>query len=102
MVENINPFSTNVPLLHPLKTSENLWFSDVFSGYKIGTLVENGLNTVSEIEFVLMRLNMSTNQFEMPLFRFFYKENYLNFIKNIFKNISEKAKYTMQRKIFEI
>ena len=49
-----------------------------------------------------MRLNMSTNQFEMPLFRFFYKENYLNFIKNIFKNISEKAKYTMQRKIFEI
>ena len=102
MVENIKPFSSNVPLLHPLKTSENLRFSDVFRGYKIGTLVENGLNTVSEIEFVLMRLNMSTNQFEMPLFPFFYKENYMNFIKNTFKNISEKAKYTMQRKIFQI
>ena len=99
MVKNINSFSTNVPLLHPLKTSENPWFSYVFRGYKIGTLVENGLNRVSEIEFVLMRLNMSTNQFEMPLFRFFYKENYMNFIKNTFKN-SEKAKYTMQRKIF--
>ena len=102
MVENINPFSTNASLLYPLKTSENLHFADVFRGYRIGTLVENGLKTVSEIEFVLMRLNMSTNQFEMPLFRFFYKESYLNFIKNIFKNISEKAKYTMQRKIFEI
>ena len=39
----INPFSTNVPLLYSLKTSENRWFSDVFSGYRSGTLVENGL-----------------------------------------------------------
>ena len=28
---NINPFTTNVPLLYPLKT-ENLRFSDVFRG----------------------------------------------------------------------
>ena len=38
-----NPFSTNVPLLYPLKTSENLRFSDVFRGYRSGTLVENEL-----------------------------------------------------------
>ena len=38
-----NPFSTNVPLLHPLKTSENPRFSDVFRGYRSGTLIENGL-----------------------------------------------------------
>ena len=38
-----NPFSTNVPLLYPSKTSENRTFSDVFRGYGIGTLVENGL-----------------------------------------------------------
>ena len=38
----INPFSTNVPLLYPLKTSENRRFS-VFSGYRRETLVENGL-----------------------------------------------------------
>ena len=39
----INPFSTNVPLVYPLKTSEKLRFSDVFRGYTSGTLVENGL-----------------------------------------------------------
>ena len=39
----INPFSTNVPLLYPLKTSENLRFSDVFRGYRSRALVENGL-----------------------------------------------------------
>ena len=39
----INSFSTNVPLLYPLKTLENLRFSDVFRGYRSGTLVENEL-----------------------------------------------------------
>ena len=29
-----NPFQANVPFLYPLKTSENLWFSDVFRGCK--------------------------------------------------------------------
>ena len=29
---NINPFSTNVPLLYALKTSENWRFPDVFRG----------------------------------------------------------------------
>ena len=44
----LNPFSTNVPLLYPLKTSENLrWFSDVFRGYRSWTLTENGLNSQS-------------------------------------------------------
>ena len=42
----LNPFSTNVPLLYPLKTSENQRFSDVFRGYRSGTLVENGLRYV--------------------------------------------------------
>ena len=36
-------FSTNAPVLHPLKTSESFRFSDVFSGYGSGTFVENGL-----------------------------------------------------------
>ena len=39
----LNPFSTNVPFLNPLKTSENLWFSDIFRGFSSGTLVGNGL-----------------------------------------------------------
>ena len=46
-IKRINPFSTNVPLLYPLKTTENLRFSDVFRGYRSGTLVENGLTNFS-------------------------------------------------------
>ena len=38
----MNLFSANAPLLYPLKTSENRRFSDVFRGYRSGTLVENG------------------------------------------------------------
>ena len=35
---DINPCSANVPFLYPLKTSENQRFSDVFKGYRKGTL----------------------------------------------------------------
>ena len=42
-VKIVNPFSTNAPLLYSLKTSENFQFSDVFRGYRSGTLIENGL-----------------------------------------------------------
>ena len=44
----INPFSTNVPLLYPRKTSENRIFSDVFRGCRSGTLVANGLMILNE------------------------------------------------------
>ena len=44
----LNPFSTNLPLLYSLKTSKNRRFSDVFRGYRSGTLVENGLNSYPE------------------------------------------------------
>ena len=43
MTDVINPFSTSVGLLYPLKTSKNLRSSDVFRGYRSGTLVENQL-----------------------------------------------------------
>ena len=39
----LNPFSTNVALLYPLKTSEYRRFSNVLRGYRSGILVENGL-----------------------------------------------------------
>ena len=35
----ISLFHVCVPFLYPLKTSENLWFSDVFRGYKNVTLL---------------------------------------------------------------
>ena len=46
LLSRINPFSTNVSLLYPQKTSENLRFSDVFRGCRSGTLIENGLINV--------------------------------------------------------
>ena len=41
LIRNINSFSTNVPLLYPLKTES---FPDFFRGYRSEALVENGLN----------------------------------------------------------
>ena len=38
-----NPLMSSVTFLYPLKTSENLRFSDVFKGYKNVTLDINGL-----------------------------------------------------------
>ena len=32
--EDLNPFHSTCLFLYPLKTSENLWFSDVFRGYR--------------------------------------------------------------------
>ena len=43
----INLFLTNVPLLYPLKTFQNLQFSNVFRGCRSETLVENRLNIYS-------------------------------------------------------
>ena len=37
----LNPFLANFPILYSLKTPENLWFSGVFRGYKMGTLARN-------------------------------------------------------------
>ena len=41
---SINSYSPNVTFLYPLKTSENLGFSDVFRGYRNVTLGEYELN----------------------------------------------------------
>ena len=39
----LTPFTTNLALPYPLKTSENCRFPDVFRGYRSRALVENGL-----------------------------------------------------------
>ena len=41
------PFSTKAPFIYPLKTSENLQFSDVFRRHRSRTLTENGLMVTS-------------------------------------------------------
>ena len=42
-INSINPFHADVIFLYPLKTSENLWFSDVFREYRNGTIAWQGL-----------------------------------------------------------
>ena len=39
----VNPFLPNIPILYPLKIPENVRFSGVFRGYKMGKLARNGL-----------------------------------------------------------
>ena len=39
----IYPSLSNIPILYPLKKTENQSFSDIFRGYKMGTLARNGL-----------------------------------------------------------
>lgn len=43
-VTTFNKLSVNIPLLHPLKTSENCRFSNVFMEYGTRIMVENGVN----------------------------------------------------------
>ena len=59
MINVINPFLTNVPLLYPLKTSENSRFSAIFRGYRSGTLVENGL--IYELKFNFKKNSVTNN-----------------------------------------
>ena len=40
-IRELNLFQANAPFLYPLKTSENLWFSDVFRRYRKETLTWN-------------------------------------------------------------
>ena len=42
----LNSFLVKVPILYSLKTPQNLWFSSVFRGYKMGTVARNVLRKV--------------------------------------------------------
>ena len=43
--QNINSFQVKCSFLYPLKTSKNLWFSDIFRGYRKEILPSHGLMT---------------------------------------------------------
>ena len=64
---------TNVPLLYPLKTSENRRFSDVFKGYRSGTLVVNGLiqKSFMKIYFVLWMVSQKFSKEDHDHVRFY-------------------------------
>ena len=53
----LNSFLANVPILYPLKTSENQRFSGGFRRYKMGTLARNGLITYLFVLITYLLLN---------------------------------------------
>ena len=67
-----NPFSTNVPLLYPLKTSENRRFFDVFWGYRNGSLVENGLMSKMLANNLVFETFFDENKNQSIIFFLFY------------------------------
>ena len=52
-----NPFLTNVPILYPLKTPENIWFSGVIMCYKMGAMTRNRLK--STFKSIIPSLNIT-------------------------------------------
>ena len=66
IITKINPYSTNVRLLYPLKTSENFWFLIFFRVYRSGTLVEDGVITKWSrwsVKFPSLRENCPNTEF---------------------------------------
>ena len=62
-INSINPYLAHVAILSPLKTLQNLWFSEVFRGYKLGALAKNGLMTVIKaICLTNFKANLIDNQ----------------------------------------
>ena len=57
----INSFHANPLFLYPLKTSENLRFSDIYWGYKNRTLALNGLTVELSFALTLKLLYETTN-----------------------------------------
>ena len=91
-----NPFSTNVPLLYPLKTSENIRFSDVFRGYRSGTLVENGLNSICPFDHHLWVVTIFIETI-------FYKIVFLNvIITRAFRNVADSNAINISKIIFPL
>ena len=67
MFEIINPFHATDLFRYPLKTSENLWFSDVFGGYQKRPVAWNGLIAILDKLLNLLNLFHATNLFWYPL-----------------------------------
>ena len=57
ILKELRPFSTNVPFLYPLKSSENFRFIDVFREYRSEAMVENELNKVYARLWILSNEN---------------------------------------------
>ena len=51
LIQHVNPFHATGLFLNPMKTSENLWFSDAFRGYKKRPVPWIGLTVMDCVAF---------------------------------------------------
>ena len=67
-----NPFWSSIAFLYPLKRSEDLWFFDVFRGYRFLILGENGLMCLLEKQHTLQLMSFVFFSFSSTLFLEFW------------------------------
>ena len=77
----INPFHATDLFWYPLKTSENLWLSDVFTGYQERSVAWNGLRNIN-IKKKALTIFFAGNLLFLFLILFGYKYCIL-FIENV-------------------
>ena len=94
----LNPFSTNVPFLYSLKTSDILWFSDVFKGYRSGILVEKGL--MSKKREKLTSIYIRENNPVSRQYKCMYSNKKTVFVKNVM-HLLKSILIVTARKSFE-
>ena len=73
---SINPFWPNVPFLYPVKISENQRFSNIFRGYRNGTVGQNGLITMSKRLIMLFQglFKSSSNIYDGALLQSYFRK----------------------------
>ena len=90
----VYPFYLIVPFLYSLKTSKNLWFSDIFRDYTNGKLDQNELNKCKYNNWVLLRQTW----WHSPADIYLFKVNNRNTRKSceIFSKLTIKTKERCQ------
>ena len=84
MPPTIEAFLANVPILYPLKTTENQRFSGVFRGCKMGTLARNGSMTSKLLQRPLKGIIFQLKLFMRAWGQMGCKKKYTTHVRSIF------------------
>ena len=84
----LNPFLAIIPILNPLKASENQWFFGVFRGYKMETVIRNGLT--SKYPWLSFHVKLFINPYQPSVA--FYVET-----RHLFWSATEMTGFYMKR-----
>ena len=67
LLTHFRPILLSMSLQNVRKPSENLWFSDIFRGYKKGTLGCNGLSECKNMNLLFPLENLAYRKISQPL-----------------------------------